>query len=378
MRATNRRNLLAGVAVTALSARLAGASTPVASPQPIPGGSLPCGIKYDLGAELARNEITRPTSHEPFYRDELTAIRDQLHATSVNLYGSDPDQIIAGLEIAADLGFDISLQTRLNFLPQSEMIDRLTAVAIEAERTRAEGIPVVLDVGCEYLLFADGLIEGDDFFEKLDVISSGDVDWEAIIGRMAAMLQSLADTARAHFGGPITYADTPDMTFAWDAFDIISIDHYLDSATRPTYVETIDSLAATGKPVWVAEFGSTPWRGASDAGGMAWDIVDYTANPPEIVDGIVRDEDDQARAIIDTLEYIGHSQAERAYLYEFITTGSTRDSDPRYDYDLTGYGIVSTWGPGHDQAYDTTGHWEPKVAFHHLAEWNRALTRSAP
>lgn len=374
MTATTRRNLLIASATTALATRVAAASTPEASPQASPvatAAGLPCGIKYDLGAELARNELTRPASHEAFYRNELTAIRDQLHVPSVNLYGSDPTQLTAGLAIAADLGFDVFLQTRLNFLPQIEMLDRLATVAIEAERLRADGLPVVLDVGCEYLLFADGLIEGNDFFEKMEVITSGDIDWEAVIQQFSTMLQALADTARTHFNGPLTYSDTPDMDFVWEPFDIISIDHYLSSESRDTYVETIDTLAATGKPVWVAEFGSPPWQGAPEAGGMAWDIVDYTLDPPEIVEGVVRDEAEQAHAIIETLEYIGQSRAERAYLYEFITTGSTRSTDPRYDYDLTGYGIVSTWADDHDQPYETTGHWEPKDAFHRLATWNQ-------
>lgn len=372
MPATTRRNLIIGSAAAALSTRLTSASTPVASPVATGRPLSTCGIKYDLGAELARGELTRPASHEQYYRDELTAIRDQLFCAFVDLYGSDLDQLVAGLNIAADLGFDIHLQTRLNFLPQPEMVDRLTAVAIEAERVRQDGIPIVLDVGCEYMLFADGMIEGDDFFEKMDAITSGDLDWEAIIGRMDGMLRALATTARTHFGGSITYSDTPDMDFAWDAFDIIGIDHYLSGLSSAAYITTIDDLAATGKPVWVKEFGSTPWRGASDAGGMAWDIVDYDATPPEIVDGIVRDEHEQARAIIEPLDYIDQSQAERAYLYEFMSTGSTRRDDPRYDYDLTGYGIVSTWGSDHERPYETTGYWEPKAAFDDLAAWNKA------
>lgn len=84
----------------------------------------------------------------------------------------------------------------------------------------------------------------------------------------------------------------------------------------------------------------------------------------------MRDEGSQASAMIETLDLIGQSQAERAYLYEFLTTGSTRNTDPRYDYDLTGYGIVSTWGEDDKRAYDTTGFWEPKEAFHRLAAWN--------
>jgi len=280
MSAFTRRDLIVASAVTAVAPRRTSATTPVASPVAPDGALATCGVKYDLGAELARAERTRPAAHEVYYRDELTAIRDQLHCESVDLYGSDVDQLVAGLEIAADLGFDIHLQARLNFLPEAEMVERLTAVALGAERVRREGVPIVLDVGCEYLLFADGLIEGDDFFEKMEAITSGTLDWEAIMRQLATLLQTLADTARARFGGPITYSDTPDMTFAWEPFDIIGIDHYLSSEYRSTYVQTIDALAATGKPVWVKEFGSPPWRGASEAGGMAWDIIDYNVSPP--------------------------------------------------------------------------------------------------
>ena len=178
-------------------------------------------------------------------------------------------------------------------------------------------------------------------------------------------------TLRAHFGGLITYSDTPDTVVPWDSFDIIGIDHYLD-ADKAAFIPTIDDLAATGKPVWINEFGSSPWRGASEIAGLSFDIVDYTLSPPEIVDGIVRDEQDQARVILETLEYIDRSQAERAYLYEFITTSAPRSDDHRYDYDLTSHSIVSTWGADHEQPYETTGYWEPKVAFHEFAAWNKA------
>ncbi|MGB3328363.1 MAG: hypothetical protein WBA46_05360, partial [Thermomicrobiales bacterium] len=383
-----RRSLIAGTAatgtLTALPAAIASASTPIAatplaspvaspeaSPVASPVAGMPCGIKYDLGAELARHELSRPASHERFYRDELTAIRDQLHCTQVDLHGSDPDQLVAGLVVAADLGFDIHLQTRLNFLPLADMRDRLAAVAIEADRVRRAGIPVVLDVGCEYLLFADGLIEGDDFNEKLAAIEAGAVDWDVTIGRFVRLLSGLAETARTHFGGAISYSDTPDMTGAWDPFDIIGIDHYLSAESRDSYVRTIDTLATMGKPVWIKEFGSSAWRGAAEAGGMAWNILDDTTDPPQIAAGIERDEAAQADAILDTLALIGQSQAERAYLYEFITTGSPRHPDPRYDYDLTGYGIVSTWGEDDERFYDTTGFWEPKEAFPRLAAWNQ-------
>ncbi len=380
MPSTTRRNLLAASALAALGARTATAQSPVASPgaaaTPIasPGASVgslgPCGLDYDVGSEMTIGEITRPAEHEQYFRDELIAIRDQLHTPTVAISGSVPDQLIAGLGTAADLGFDIRLQTRLNFLSQDDMVDRLQTVAVEAEKVRQNGIPIVLDVGCEYLIFAKDLVEGNDATDKITTILAGEVDWATVMPQFLGMLDTMATTARAEFGGLIAYSDTPDEASKWDAFDIVGIDHYLSSDSAETYVQTIDDLAALGKPVWVSEFGSATWQGAAAEGGMGWNIVDSSTDPPSIREGIIRDEDEQAQAILDTLSMIDVSNAERAYLYEFIAPGSTRSNDPRYDWDLLSYSIVAVWGSDSDQPYDTTGHWEPKVAFGELAAWN--------
>lgn len=370
MMSLSRRAFLASSLTAAIPAHRLAAQTPAATPESHLPAISTCGVNYDLGAELYPGVLNRPGDHRQFYRNELTVIRDELHCESVSLFGSDPVLLRAGLNISADLGFDIKLQSRLNFLPENEMLDRLAAVAQDAERVRQNGTSIVLDVGCEYLLFADGLIEGADVFEKLETIMTNGVDWEATITRLVMLLQSMAETAREHFGGAITYSDTPDMDFAWDAFDIVGIDHYLSVDSEPTYIQAIDGLASTGKPVWVNEFGACPWDGAFELGGMAWDIVDYDAYPPQIRDGIVRDEGAQARIIQDSLALIEQSQASRSYLYNFIEPDSTRSDNPLYDYDVTGYSIVSCWPSEDDRAYEDSGFWEPKVAFHDVAEWN--------
>lgn len=354
----------AGVAATTTSA-----STPSASPAP--ANAINCGINYDVGTELSRGYLSRPFRHEEFYESELTTIRDELHADSVGIFGSDPDQLISALTIAADLDFDIRVQTRLNFISPGDMVDRLRMVAEEAERVRQSGIPIVLDVGCEYMMFADGPIEGDDFFDKMEQIASGQLDWDEVVSRLFRITNGLANTAREVFEGPITYSDTPMEPAFWEPFDIISIDHYLGEESESTYLNTLNSMAEHGKPLWVNEFGSTANAGAPEGGGMAWNIVDYEAVPPQILEGVVRDEEKQAINITDSLSLINQSPVERAYLYEFITTSSPRNDDPRFDMDLTGYGIVSVWDRGHDQPYERTGYWEPKQAFHAVAEWNR-------
>lgn len=346
-------------------------ASPLASPVAAGGGLAECSMIYDVGSELSRGDMTRPASHEQFFEGELTAIRDQLHCTNVAIYGSAPDQLIAGLNTAAELGFDIRLQTRLNFLPEADMVDRLTALAAEAERVRQQGIPVVLDVGCEYLLFSEDLLKGDNFAEKMESISAPDFDWGTVLHHMFDMLGSLADTARAGFGGAVTYSDTPDKPVElWGAFDIIGIDHYLSSENAGSYVQTIDTFTQSGKPVWVDEFGCPPWKGASADTGMAWNIVDSSTDPPHIKEGIVRDENEQAQSIFDALGLIDQSAAGRAYLNEFITAEAVHNDDPLQDWDLTGYGIVTVFGDDSAHPYETTGYWEPKVAFEQLAAWN--------
>jgi len=383
----SRREFLVASTLAALATRATGAQTPIASPVAPPvaspmaspgaspvasAGSLgACSMIYDVGSELSRGDVTRQASDAQFYRDELTAIRDQLHCTNVAIYGSVPEQLVAGLDTAADLGFDIRFQTRLNFLPQADMVDRLTSLAAEAERVRQQGLPIVLDVGCEYLIFSDDLLKGDNFAEKIASISAPDFDWGEVLQRMADMLSSLAETARANFGGVVTYSDTPDKPVEiWGPFDIIGIDHYLSSENAGTYVQTIDTFAQSGKPVWVDEFGCPAWKGASADTGMAWNIVDGEANPPHIKEGIVRDENEQAQSIFDALGLIDQSMAERAYLNEFITAQAVHSDDPLNDWDLTAYGIVTVFGEDSKHPYETTGYWEPKVAFGQLAEWN--------
>jgi hypothetical protein len=103
---------------------------------------------------------------------------------------------------------------------------------------------------------------------------------------------------------------------------------------------------------------------------MAWNIVDGEANPPHIKEGVVRDEDEQARSILDALGLIDQSMAERAYLNEFITAEAVYSDDPLTDWDLTGYGIVTVFGEDSEHPYETTGYWEKKVAFDQIAAWN--------
>ena len=266
---------------------------------------------------------------------------------------------------------DIKVQTRLNFIEPPHMIERLLAVAEEAERLRTGGVTIVLDVGCEYMMFAEGMIPGDDALEKMDLIYADKVDWEQVFTSLFGMLYGLAGEARNVFGGPITYSDTPMEADLWDPFDIITIDHYLSTESAPTYLNVIHDLVDTGKPVWIGEFGATASSGAPQDGGMSWDVTDYEADPIQIMDGVVSDESAQAEAIFATLQSISATSAERAYLYEFITPDAPFIEDPRFNRDVTAYGIVKVEDEDGEQPYASTGYWEPKEAFTTIAEWNK-------
>ena len=215
------------------------------------------------------------------------------------------------------------------------------------------------------------MIPGDDALEKMELIYADKVDWEQVFMNLFGMLHGLAGEARNVFGGSITYSDTPMEAELWDPFDIITIDHYLSTESAPTYLNVIHDLVDTGKPVWIGEFGATASSGAPQDGGMSWDVIDYEAEPIQIMEGVVSDESAQAEAIFATLQSISATNAERAYLYEFITPDAPFIEDPRFNWDVTAYGIVKVQDEDGDQPYASTGYWEPKEAFHTIAEWNK-------
>ncbi|HEY8452908.1 MAG TPA: hypothetical protein VIL54_12045 [Natronosporangium sp.] len=82
--------------------------------------------------------------------------------------------------------------------------------------------------------------------------------------------------------------------------------------------------------------------------------------------GLERDEEGQARYLVDLLRDYDAGGVEAAFVYTFANRHLPTTDDPERDFDLASRGIVRVW---------PDGSWTPKAAFHALAEYGRTRAR---
>jgi hypothetical protein len=133
----------------------------------------------------------------------------------------------------------------------------------------------------------------------------------------------------------------------------------------------VRALVAQGKPVAITEFGAATYRGAGDRGARGLEIVEYdrdTGAPVRLDGEYVRDEEGQARYLLELLEVFEAGGVDSAFVFTFALHGYPHrpHGDPRPDLDLASYGIVKVLDDGHGEAYPDMA-WEPKAAFRTLA-----------
>jgi hypothetical protein len=295
-------------------------------------------------------------------RADLRAVAVDLHATSVCVYGTGVGRLAATAAEAVDRGLHVWLQPRLADVPPANILDHLAETGRAAERLRCQGARVVLSVGCEFVLFVPGIVPGADVLERVQNLLDGNFDPVVMQRRLADFTQRAARTGRSVFHGPLTYGASYDERVDWSLFDIVSANYYGDRPRRD-----LAPHQRIGQPVAVTEFGCCTYQGAAADGGMGWNMVDYTKNPPEIVEGLVRSEHSQARFLTQRLDDFESMGLYAALTYEFVSPDAPHRREPRYDLDMASYSIVRTvW---HDPADPAGGwHWEPKIAYHALAE----------
>lgn len=183
-------------------------------------------------------------------------------------------------------------------------------------------------------------------------------------------------------GGPVTYAALPFEPVDWDLFDIVGIDHYRDTRTEGRYLDKLQPLLAHGKPVVVTEHGMRTYEGADSDGNLGTGITDPVTSllhlvplagrliRPRVKGHHVRDETLQARRISEDLTIFDAAGADGAFVCTFVEPLSTHDPDPRYDLDMGALSLVKTYAHGRGATYpDMT--WEPKKAFHAVADFYR-------
>jgi hypothetical protein len=96
-------------------------------------------------------------------------------------------------------------------------------------------------------------------------------------------------------------------------------------------------------------------------------VIDWSAVPPTVEAGLVRDEQVQARYIDELLDVFIAERVHGAFVWNFIEPGNPYSPDPRFDLDMAGFAVVKCYPTWTELAYDQTGHFEPKVAFDTIA-----------
>ncbi|MFD5501375.1 abortive phage infection protein [Streptomyces sp. NPDC127061] len=329
------------------------------------------GVCYTVGA----GETPGTAWSTARMRRDLRAIRHDMHATSIEVTGDGVDRLNATASEAAELGLHIWLQPTLGDRPPSEILDHLAETGRHLERLRRQGARADLSVGCEFWLFVPGIVPGADAQERIRNLMEGNFDPEQMMRRLSAFTARAAAVGRSVFGGNLSYAAAQDDEVDWNLFDIVGIDYYSYFPDRADYVRELRSYQRWGKPLAITEFGTCTYAGAPEQGGMGWDAIDYTKQPPEIKGDLVRSERTQAAYLTELLGVFEEMGLYAAMAFEFVTADAPHSPVPRYDLDMASYAVVKPVKDRFDDP-ESDWHWEPKQAFHALARcYGRARRR---
>ncbi|MEW1830304.1 abortive phage infection protein [Streptomyces sp. NPDC088196] len=321
------------------------------------------GVVYTVG----EGETPATAWNPRRMRADLRAIRDELHADTVDVTGDGVDRLTATAAEAAELGLHIWLQPTLADVPERDILEHLAETGRFAERLRRQGASVDFSVGCEFWLFVPGIVPGATVLDRVQNILNGTFDPAKMQRRLNAFTKKAAALGRSVFHGNLSYAAAQDDEVDWTLFDIVGIDYYSYFSQPADYVRELSQYRRWGKPVAITEFGTCAYKGAEKTAGMGWNVVDYDKDPEEIKGHLIRSEHTQAAYVTALLNIFESMNFYGAMAFEFVTPDAPhRAHDPRHDLDMASYSITKTIK---DRPYDPSSpwHWEPKEAFHALA-----------
>jgi hypothetical protein len=327
----------------------------------------PRGVNYDVGI-LFGSGHSRPQFDARVARRELEIIRTDLHCNAVRISGTDIDRLALAADIASQQGLAVWLSPHLHDKPPGETLAYAVECARAAESLRQRQPNLVFILGCELTLFMQGILPGADFAGRIGAPSFvANLMTGAHNRILNEFLAEAASAVRRVFSGPVGYAAAPLIEAPdWSVFDFVGLDHYRDANTRDSYASQLASHSVHQKPVIVTEFGCCTYRGAEDAGGMGWAIVDLAASPPQIGPDYVRDEDAQANELAAVLGLIQAARADGYFVFTFVAPAQPHNDDPRFDYDMASYALVKSYAGGMGEAYRDMP-WEPKESFKRIA-----------
>jgi hypothetical protein len=193
---------------------------------------------------------------------------------------------------------------------------------------------------------------------------------------------------REEFHGPVSYASLPFERVDWDVFDIIGVNHYFWEPVKDRYVQTLEPLLGSGKPVVITEFGFQTHTGADQTGPAApanIGPVTFALHMLPLAGRLVRprvktiherNEELQVASLLRQLQLLDSAGVDGAFVYTFTAPLWPHGDNPEHDLDTDSYSLVKPLpagghgyslvkplpAGGHGTTYPDMA-WEPKKSF---------------
>lgn len=341
------------------------------------------GINFDTGFTNGGTTTREPFDPATVGR-EMEVIRNELRCDAVRITGGDRDRLETSARLAAEAGLEVWYCPFTNGLTQEELLDFLTDSAGRAEKLRRTGAEVVFLTGSEISLFTSGFLPGETFTERAAVLSDPQrlrAAIPAVPALMNAFLGKVTSAVRARFGGRIGYASLPFEGVDWEPFDIVATDAgYRDAQNADRLTDGLQAVTAHGKPAAVTEFGCAAYRGAAAVASRGDAVIDWDegARPARFNRPVDRDEQEQADYVRELLDLFEDSGIDAAFVYTLARYDLPHDADSDdRDFDKASLGVVKVLPQGRTSTTRPGLPWEPKAAFHALAEFGRGRSPAA-
>ena len=340
---------------------------------PVRGVHYDVGHQYDAGLGQAPRS-TRPHFERAGVEADMAMIAGQLHANAVRVTGTDLSRVTIAAGLALEAGLTVWFSPHPGDLAGDDIVSYLAEAACLAEDLRSSAGSMVMVAGCELSLFCAGYLPGPTLAARLDGLTGAaaapglQASFSELPRMLNATLGQSAAAIRDHFRGPVTYASAPWEAVDWSRFDLVAVDLYRDSSNAAGYRDSLRSYTRFGKPVVVSEFGCCTYRGAADAGGAGFMILDYDMQSLALkltVTGLERSEAEQSRYLRELLAIFGEEGIHGAFWHTFAGWTFPHRPDPQADLDLGSFGLVKVIEDS--SAGQDAGILEPKEAFSALA-----------
>lgn len=347
------------------------------------------GVCYDVGVVMGFN--WRPDFDLKTVRRELEIIKSDLHCNAVRICGLSIKRLRAAAEEALGLDLEVWLSPEMWDNDPGSTLAYITRASASAEELHRQWPDrMVFSVGSELTLFMQGIVDGRNFASRiadpglLPRVKAGEHN-----GPLNEFLAKANTAVRTRFHGKVTYASLVWEGVDWGLFDFVGVDHYRTTSIEDRYVEMLMPSFLHGRPVVVTEFGYSTWQGGVGGGqgflgsaGLSGNIIDLKSQyihyrlpllgrlvHPRLKSTPARDEEWQARKLIETLGVLDGAGVDGAFISGFVSQITPYSDEPRYDLDMAGSSLVKYYEGGRRGTTYPEMPWEPKKSFNAVADY---------